>query len=279
MKQRNKIQKVNGKENNDKKIKLGIFDMTDCEGCEVVLVSLGQKIVDFFQYVEIVDWRLGQKMVKGDDFDVAIIEGTPITEDEIEQVKQVRAKTKVLIALGACAAIGGIPAIVEKADRQAMYDAIYSKDYKPKGIDAIPLSAFVPVDFSIHGCPVDGDEVVRILSELLAGKGPSYRDYSVCYDCKQKENPCRLLDGNPRTQRAEQSPYDGKACLGPITQGGCKAVCVSGGLPCYGCFGPRKAANIPALMAILEKQMSKKEMANFFGTFLKATPEYKKYFK
>ncbi len=247
------------------KIKLGIFDMTDCEGCEVVLVSLGKKIVDFFQYVDIIDWRLGQKMAKADNFDIAIIEGTPITEDEIEQVKQIRARTKVLVALGACAAIGGIPAIVTKADRQAMYNAIYGKDYKPKGIDSLPLSAYVPVDFSIHGCPVDGDEVVRILSELLAGKGPSYRAYSVCYDCKQKENPCRLLDK--------------KACLGPITQGGCKAVCVSGGLPCYGCFGPRKAANIPALMAILEKQMNKKEMSDFFGTFLKATPEYEKYFK
>lgn len=247
------------------KIKLGIFDMTDCEGCEVVLVSLGKRIVDFFKYVEIIDWRLGQKMVKDSDFDLAIVEGAPITEDEIEQLKQIREKTKILAALGACAALGGIPAIVTKAERQTMYDTIYGKDYKPKGIDSLPLSAYVKVDFMIHGCPVDGDEVVRILNEVKSGKAPQYRGYSVCYDCKQNENPCRLLDG--------------KACLGPITQGGCKAVCVSGGLPCYGCFGPRKAANIPALMAILEKQMSKQEMAQFFGTFLKATPEYKKYFE
>src|SRR3990167_4314553 len=78
------------------KIKLGIFDMTDCEGCEVVLVSLGQKIVDFFEHTEIIDWRLGQKMVKDSDLDLAIIEGAPITEDEIEQLKKIRAKSKVL---------------------------------------------------------------------------------------------------------------------------------------------------------------------------------------
>jgi len=259
------MQSKHKQNNTAPKIKLGIFDMTDCEGCEVVLVSLGKKIVDFFQYVEIIDWRLGQKMVKDDDFDLAIIEGAPITEEEIEQLKQIRAKSKVLVALGACAALGGIPAMVTKDDRQAMYDAIYGENYKPKGVDSVPLSAYVSVDFSIHGCPVDGDEVVRILNEVKSGKTPGYRDYSVCYDCKQKENPCRLLEN--------------KACLGPITQGGCKAVCVSGGLPCYGCFGNRKSANIPALMKILEKQMTKKEMADFYGTFLKATPEYKKYFQ
>ena len=247
------------------KIKLGIFDFTDCEGCEVVLVSLGAQIVDFFKHVEIIDWRLGQKMKKDDDLDIALIEGSPITGDEIEQLKQIREKTKVLVALGACAAIGGIPAIVEKDQREGMYNAIYGTGYKPLGIDSLPLAAYVKVDFSIHGCPVDGEEVVRILNEVKSGKAPQYRGYSVCYDCKQKENPCRLLEG--------------KACLGPITQGGCKAVCVSGGLPCYGCFGSRKAANIPALMNILEKQMTKKEMADFFGTFLKATPEYKEHFE
>lgn len=250
--------------NKTQKIKLGIFDFTDCEGCEVVLVSLGAQIVDFFKYVEIIDWRLGQKMKKESDLDIALIEGAPITGDEIEQLKQIREKSKVLVALGACAAIGGIPAIVTKGEREQMYNAIYGADYKPKGIDALPLSAYVKVDFSIHGCPVDGEEVVRILNEIKSGKAPQYRGYSVCYDCKQKENPCRLLEG--------------KACLGPITQGGCKAVCVSGGLPCYGCFGSRKAANIPALMKILDKQMTKKEMAEFFGTFLKATPEYERYF-
>ena len=264
MKQQNKKRKKSEKIANGKKIKLGIFDMTDCEGCEVVLVSLGQKIVDFFEHTEIIDWRLGPKMVKDSDLDLAIIEGAPITEDEIEQLKQIRAKSKVLVALGACAAIGGIPAIVEKDQREGMYNATYGAGYRPRGIDALPLTAYVKVDFSIHGCPVDGEEVVRILNEVASGKTPQYRGYSVCWDCKQKENPCRLLED--------------KACLGPITQGGCKAVCVSGGLPCWGCFGSRKEANIPALMEILEKQMTKKEMADFFGTFLKATPEYKKYF-
>ena len=130
-----------------------------------------------------------------------------------------------------------------------MYNAIYGADYKPKGIDALPLTAYVKVDFSIHGCPVDGEEVIRILNEIKSGKTPQYRGYSVCYDCKQKENPCRLLEG--------------KVCHGPITQGGCKAVCVSGGLPVTDARS-RKAANIPALMKILTNKWPK--MAEFFGT-------------
>ncbi|MEK7519689.1 MAG: hypothetical protein AAB581_00365 [Patescibacteria group bacterium] len=248
-----------------KKLKIGIFDFTDCEGCEVVLVSLGQKIVDFLKDVDIVDWRLGQKMARYENLDAAFIEGSPITQDEIDQLKDLRSRSKLIVAVGACAALGGIPAIVTKAERQKMYDAIYGTGYKPRGIDSLPLTAYVKVDFFIHGCPVDADELSRILHEIKGGKTPQYRGYSVCYDCKEQGNPCRLIEG--------------KTCLGPITQGGCKAVCVSGGLPCFGCFGLREGANIPALMKVLETRMTKKEMANLFSTFLKATPEYKKYFE
>src|SRR3972149_12015098 len=130
------------KTNSEGKIKLGIFDFTDCEGCEVVLVSLGTQIVDFFKHVEIIDWRLGQKMKKDDDLDIALIEGSPSTGDEIEQLKQIREKTKVPVALGACAAIGGIPAIVEKDQREGMYNAIYGAGDRPRGIDAPPLTAY-----------------------------------------------------------------------------------------------------------------------------------------
>src|SRR3989344_5537484 len=110
MKQQNKKRKKSEKIDNGKKIKLGIFDFTDCEGCEVVLVSLGTQIVDFFKHVEIIDWRLGQRMKKDDDLDIALIEGSPITGNEKKHPKQTREKPKVLGAWGAGAPTGAIPA-------------------------------------------------------------------------------------------------------------------------------------------------------------------------
>lgn len=243
------------------KPKIAIYDFTDCEGCEVKLVSLREKLLLLEKKVDIVNWRLGQEKFEPGPYDIAIIEGTPITEYEVKLLKDLRENSKILVALGACAALGGIPAIMPEKDRKKWYEKIYTAQYRPRGIDAVPLSAYVKVDFSIHGCPVDENEVVRVMGELLSGKNPSYRGYSVCFECKQAGNPCRIVD-------------EKKPCLGPIIQGGCKAICVSGGSPCYGCFGLRDGANIPALIKILEKITDKETIEKYLSMFHKKTKEF-----
>ncbi len=220
------------------KPKIAIYDFTDCEGCEVKLISLREKLLLLEKKVEIVNWRLGQEKFEPGPYDLTIIEGTPITPEEVKLLKELRENSKILVALGACAGLGGIPAMMPEKDRKMWYEKIYTSQYHPRGIDAVPLSAHVSVDFIIHGCPVDEDEVLNAIECILSNKKPNYRDYSVCYDCKLANNVCRLLND--------------KQCLGPITQGGCKAICVSGGSPCYGCFGIREEANISALKKIFD---------------------------
>ena len=212
--------------------------------------------------VDIVNWRLGQEYFEPGPYDITIIEGTPVTHHEIELLKELRKNSKILVALGACAALGGVPAIMPEKDRKVWYEKIYTSQYHPRGVDAPPLNHYVEVDFSIHGCPVDEDEVVKAMEDLLAGKRPQYRPYSVCFECKLANNPCRIAE-------------EGKPCLGPITQGGCKAVCVSGGSPCYGCFGLREEANIPALLKILEKITDKKTIERYLSMFHSRTKEIK----
>jgi coenzyme F420-reducing hydrogenase gamma subunit len=236
------------------KPKIAIFDFTDCEGCQVKLVSLREKFLALEKKIEIVNWRLGQERREKGPYDVAFIEGTPLTKDEIEVLKYVRKKSKLVVGLGSCATLGGIPAIVDRKKRKKWYDIIYGKGYKPKGIDALPLSAYVSIDYLIHGCPVQEEQLERFFDELLNGKKLSYRGYSVCFECKAAGNRCRLIDG--------------ELCLGPIIQGGCGAICINGGSPCYGCFGIRKEANIPALMKILKKKFTKKEIERYFSMFL-----------
>ena len=236
------------------KPKIAIFEFTDCEGCEVEIISLREKLLVLEKRVDIVNWRLGQENNQPGPYDVTIIEGTPITQDEIDRLKKLREESKVLISLGACACLGGIPAIMNKSKRKEWYKKIYGDKYKPRGIDALPLASYVKVDFLIHGCPVNNLEVVRIVSELLAGRTPQYKGYSVCFECKQAGNECRLLNK--------------KSCLGPITQGGCNAICISGGSPCYGCFGIREEAEVKNLLKILNKITDQKEIDRYFSMFL-----------
>ena len=236
------------------KPKVAIFEFTDCEGCQVELVSLREKILILEKRIDIVNWRLGQEDNNPGPYDITIIEGSPITKHEVETLKTLREESGILIGLGACACLGGIPGILDKEKRKEFYKKIYGENYKPRGIDALPLSAYVQVDFLIHGCPINSNELVRILEDLLAGKTPKYRGYSVCFECKQANNDCRLLDGKP--------------CLGPITQGGCEAICISSGSPCYGCFGNREAAEIKNLLKVLNKISDKKEIDRYFSMFL-----------
>ncbi|MFH1978849.1 MAG: hypothetical protein ABII97_00455 [Patescibacteria group bacterium] len=238
--------------------KIAIYDFTDCEGCEVQLVSLREKLLALEKQIDIIDWRLGQEKKSKGPFFATIIEGTPVTQDEINTLKQLRKDSKFLVALGACASIAGIPGIMNKKDRKEWYEKIYGAEYKPKGIDSLPLSAYVDVDFSIHGCPVDQNEVVRIFEELLAGKIPQYRNYAVCFECKLAGNKCRIVE-------------EKKPCLGPITQGGCGAVCVTSGSPCYGCFGKRDGANTEALKKALREFASEEEIERYFTMFLNKT--------
>lgn len=254
--------------------KIAIYDFTDCEGCEVEIISLREKLLTLENRIDIVDWRLGQEKKEKGHFLAAVIEGTPITPDEIETLKWLRENSTYLMSLGACASLAGIPGIVLKEEREKYYKQIYGEKYKPVGIDAVPLSAHVKIDFSIHGCPVNPHEVVRIIEELLAGKKPSYRGYSVCFECKQAGNPCRLVFGSPRGE--DDRALRGKPCLGPIGQGGCNAICVSGGSPCYACFGIRENANIPALIIILKRitNNNRQEMERYFTMFYRHMPEW-----
>jgi coenzyme F420-reducing hydrogenase gamma subunit len=245
--------------------KAAIFDFTDCEGCEVALISLREKLLEIAGEIEVVNWRLAQKRADEGPYDLVIIEGTPVTQEEIDTLKFLRSQTKFLIGLGSCATLGGIPGIIDKEKRSFWYKKIYGEGYKPRGIDALPLTAYVPVDYLIHGCPVEKNEIVRIIEEILAGKVPKPKTYSVCFECKLAGNRCRLLDR--------------KICLGPITQGGCGAVCVSGGLTCFGCFGFRDEPQIENLLATVYKFSDSPEVERYFSTFLKKTPEYAKIFK
>lgn len=239
----------------NKKLKLALIDLTDCEGCQVEFISLKEEFLKFAKSVDIINWRLVKGTNIKDDYDVAIIEGSPITQKEIEILKDVRMRSRILIGLGSCATLGGIPSIMPKKDRDFWYKKIYGAKYKSVGIDATPINTIVPVDYLIHGCPVSGKEILRVLKDVVAGKKPKSLDCSVCFECKAKQNSCRLKNG--------------QACLGPVTQGGCGAVCVSGGEMCYGCFGYRRQNNKQALIKILKKNgCSDEQIENYFSMFL-----------
>ncbi len=245
-----------------KKIKLAIFDLTDCEGCELQIINLKEKLLAVLDNAEIVNWRLVKQKNDPGPFDIALVEGSAQTKEEIELLKELRKQTEYLIGLGACACIGGIPSIVgDKKEREKLFRLIYGKNYKPKAPESKPNNADVQVDFYIHCFPVHFPELERVITSFLFGRFPEKLGYPVCMECKFRENSCVLIKNKP--------------CLGPITQAGCKAICVANGKYCYGCQGPTKDANMKAIKIRLKQFLSDEEIENYLNLFLKATKEYK----
>jgi sulfhydrogenase subunit delta len=245
------------------KPRIAVFDLTDCEGCEVEFINLKEELIDLMEGVEIVNWRLAAEGASPGPFDVAVIEGTPVTLEERNLLKAIREKSRIVVGLGACACLGGIPAIVDdERDRENFYRKIYPPGYEPSGTEAKPIDAYIKVDYYIHGCPVDKREIERILSALIAGKVPEDRDEPVCMSCKINDNRCYLANDEP--------------CLGPITRGGCNAFCTSRGKPCVGCYGLVKDANFKRMVDRLNEIQDKAETERMLGMFLSETSEYKK---
>ncbi len=244
------------------KPRIAVFDLTDCEGCELEFLNLKDKLLPLLAGAEIVNWRLAKEGNSPGPFDIAFIEGVPVSQEERDLLKEIRAQSRILIALGACACLGGIPAIVEDERRGEIYRRIYSHGYKPKGTEARPLSAYVKVDYRISGCPVDKAEIERYVTCLLAGRSPEERDYPVCLECKAADNRCFLVDEEP--------------CLGPITKGGCRAFCTSRGKLCVGCYGPVKDCNFDRMVERLEGIQGAKDARLLLEMFMSETGEYKR---
>jgi len=204
------------------KKRIAIFDLTDCEGCEITVTDLARKLVEKENF-EIVNWRLIQEKNSFDNIDIALVEGTVYSKDELDLLKLIRKKSKYLIAFGACAITGGVQALLTGKERQEACKKIYHNRYKLKNPDLKPIDAYIKVDFRLPGCPPNPVQVEKTFADILAGRPPQPITYPVCFECKKNENPCLLKQG--------------KVCLGPITRGGCNSICVNRGDHCWGCWG------------------------------------------
>ncbi len=219
------------------KPRVGIFDFTGCEGCELNHLNFEEQLLDILEHVDIVEWREAMDE-RADELDIAFVEGSLSTPDCITRINAIRRKSKILVAVGACAVQGGVNAMKNLQPIEAVREEVYGEDkYLFPTLPALPLSAVVKVDHEIRGCPMTQIEFLKVFTALVMGKRPVETDHAVCVECKLRENEC---------------VYDkGMVCLGPVTRGGCAAICPSFGQYCTGCRGLVSDANPAAMEQIL----------------------------
>jgi len=219
------------------KPKVAFFDFTSCEGCQLTVVDSLQTHLDLLDAVEIVQFREAISE-RGEDYAVAFIEGSITRESDEARLKQIRERAAVLVALGACAHLGGVNAIKNLSPLQDVRQYVYGDKYEWFATYAArPISAVVKVDAFIPGCPIDRNEFLAVVKAVLLGKKPPIPDYPLCVECKLKENVCL---------------YDkGGVCAGPVTRAGCGAICPTYGDSCEGCRGMISNPNRDSMQTVM----------------------------
>jgi sulfhydrogenase subunit delta len=237
-------------------LRVAVFKFASCDGCQLALLGLGRLLLELGQRFEIVEFAEASSTRSDGPYDVTLVEGSVSTPEHIEQIRELRARSTLLVAIGACATSGGIQALRGWIAGDGVAASVYPK---PEAIatlaSATPIADFVPVDAELRGCPIDSGQLVELLTALATGRRPQIPDEAVCVACKRAGHVCVVV-------------ARGESCLGPITFNGCGAICPAYGRGCYGCFGLREAANVESLArGMAARGMSEPEIARRLAVF------------
>lgn len=262
------------------KPKVALYWCASCGGCEEAVVDLAERVLDLVGLVDIVFWPVALDFKLSDveamedrSIDVSLINGGVRTTENERIVKLLRAKSKFVVAYGACSSWGGVPGLANLSSREELLDWVYKEaptndsreNAYPAGSEEAgvklelptllaqvePLDKVIDVDYYIPGCAPTADVTWKALQAIVSGNLPPKGSVlgadsrALCHTCPlNKTKPDNVLVKEFR-RITEFAPdlskcllIQGIPCLGPVTRGGCDALCVKGGMPCTGCFGP-----------------------------------------
>jgi len=224
-----------------KKPKLAVWKFASCDGCQLTLLDCEDELLDLVGAIDIAYFPEATHVHMPGPYDLSLVEGSITTPDDARRIQLVRKQSKIVVAIGACAVSGGIQALRNTANIYDYAETVYPH---PEWIETLsnskPIHDYVKVDYELRGCPISKPQLLEFLTAVLSGKKPSIPNYSVCEECKRSGRVCVVV-------------AQGAACMGPITQAGCGAICPSFSRGCYGCFGPCNSPNTESWSQLMTK--------------------------
>ncbi len=215
---------------------VAVHKFTSCDGCQLAFLNLGEDLLTLSGLVEIRHFAEAGMVEPAARVDIAFVEGSISTPDEFERIRAIRANSRFLVAIGACATAGGLQALRNLGGQtQEWMSAIYATPAHIRTLEtSTAISAHIKVDLELWGCPVNGRQVLAAVRALLFGVLPEREHDKVCLECKRERAVCVMV-------------ARGVPCMGPVTLTGCGALCPRFGRDCYACYGPAENPNTAAL--------------------------------
>jgi sulfhydrogenase subunit delta len=247
-----------------RKPRLAVWKFASCDGCQLSVLDCEDELLALADRLEIANFREASSAVVDGPYDLSLVEGSVTTAEDAQRIREVRAQSKVLVTIGACATAGGIQSLRNFADVEEFRRVVYARpEYIETLATSTPIADHVPVDFELRGCPISKVQLIEVISAYLHGRAPNTPNESVCIECKRRGNVCVAV-------------AQGVPCLGPVTQAGCGAICPSFHRGCYGCFGPQGTPNIVSMLKNLtDLGMTGPEARRVFRTFNSLAPAFR----
>jgi sulfhydrogenase subunit delta len=243
---------------------LAVWKFSSCDGCQLSILDCEDELLALAGAIDIAYFtEAGLERAQG-DYDLSIVEGSITTPEEARRIREIRARSRRLVAIGACATAGGIQALRNFADVEDFVSVVYaSPSYISTLADSTPPSAHVAVDFELNGCPPDKGQLLEVIGAYLHERRPQIAAHSVCIECKRAGNVCVMV-------------AHGTPCLGPVTHAGCGALCPSYHRGCYGCFGPMEQPNTGSLAGWMARHgLPERDVVRLHRTFYAGAPAFR----
>jgi len=243
---------------------LAVFKFASCDGCQLSLLDVEDQLLAIAGAVEIAYFLEARTQQLAGPYDVGLVEGSITTPHDAERILEIRRQCRMLVTIGACATSGGIQALRNWASADEFVRHVYARpDYIQTLATSTGIADHVQVDFELRGCPINKDQLVEVISALLIGRKPRVPHYSVCIECKRRGTICVTV-------------AQGIACLGPVTQAGCGALCPSFNRECFGCFGPKETPNLVSLTGFYkERGQSHESLVHLVRNFNANAPAFR----
>jgi coenzyme F420-reducing hydrogenase gamma subunit len=214
---------------------LAVWKFASCDGCQLSLLDCEDELLGLTGEIEIAYFLEARRATVEGPYDLSLVEGSITTEHDAARIREVRRESRHLVTIGACATAGGIQALKNFSDVSEFVSAVYATPQYISTLEtSTPISAHVPVDYELHGCPINKRQLLEVIGAFLQGRRPNVPSTSVCFECKRRGTVCVMV-------------AHGTPCLGPVTHAGCGALCPSYDRGCYGCFGPMETPNTVSL--------------------------------
>jgi coenzyme F420-reducing hydrogenase gamma subunit len=241
-----------------------VWKFASCDGCQLTLLDCEDELLSLADQVEVSYFLEASRATVEGPYDLSLVEGSVTTPGDAERIQHVRAVSRQLVTIGACATAGGIQALRNLADVDRYLGIVYATpSYISTLATSTAIAAHVPVDFELRGCPIDKAQLLDVVTAFLHGRRPNVSGQSVCVECKLRGNVCVMV-------------AHGTPCLGPITHAGCGALCPTYQRGCYGCFGPSEDPNPASLTVELRRTgLADADTVRLLRTFNTAAPAFR----